>query len=69
MNLQDQARREGLFNYLQKMQKLLKVKEDQMFDQNSEDIQEFGVMNNDAVQINSKIGFGNNVNVNHEGLF
>ena len=51
------------------MQKLLKVKEDQMFDQNGEEIQDFGVMNNDAVQINSKIGFGNQIETNEEGLF
>lgn len=70
LNLEDQVRREGLSNYLQKMQKLLKVKEDQMFDQNEEGIQDFGVMNNDAVPINSKIGFGNNnANYNQDNLF
>ena len=69
MNIEDKARRDGLSNYLQKMQKLLKVKEDQMFDQNGEEIQDFGVMNNDAVQINSKIGFGNQIDTNQEGLF
>jgi hypothetical protein len=40
-----------------------------MFDQNEEEIQDFGVMNNDAVQINSKIGFGNRADSNQEGLF
>ena len=64
LNLEDQVRREGLSNYLQKMQKLLKVKEDQMFDQNEEGIQDFGVMNNDAFPINSKIVFGN-INANY----
>lgn len=42
------------------MQKHLKYKEEKMFENNPQDISGFGVMNNDAVQINSKLDFGVN---------
>ena len=64
--MDDKVRREGLLNYLDRMQKLLKFKEDKMFENHSEDITGFGVMNNEAVQINSQNKFADPASENYQ---
>lgn len=51
MNKEDKARREGLSNYLEKMQNILKFKEEKMFENNKQDINSFGVMQNEVIEI------------------
>lgn len=59
--MEDKERREGLTKYLEKMQKLLKFREEKMFENNVENLAGFGVMNNDAIPTNSKMTFNNKV--------
>jgi ribosomal protein S15P/S13E len=51
MNEEDKARREGLSNYLEKMQNILKFKEEKMFENNKPDLNSFGVMQNEVIEI------------------
>ena len=51
MNEEDKSKREGFSNYLEKMQNILKFKEDKMFDNHRQDIDSFGVMQNEVIEI------------------
>lgn len=51
MNEEDKTRREGLSNYLEKMQNILKFKEEKMFENNKQDLNSFGVMQNEVIEI------------------